>query len=181
MKMVVIYGDKKEKSIDETIIRALKNYNGVCYQSENNIHCFSHCYASPFFVYSSSKIPKIQGCSGIFVFKNSFCNFDEKEMPRNFTPIFDAQNTKAAKILKSTEQIAITCGVSQKSTLSISSFDGKQAIVSLQRYVKSIDLKTIEPGDFCVKLNCLTDVYPMLVASAILLLSGIDPKNGYNF
>lgn len=82
-------------------------------------------------------------------------------------------------MLNGSSNIAISCGMSLKDTLSTASIADEMNMVSLQRAIRTIDGELIEPRDFYIKGNC--ELYSSLASSAILLLLGVTPENGFEF
>lgn len=177
---IIVYGKKRDISISRTLIKCLSKYGGVQYSIPNETG-FSGCCTTPsFFLLDLPRMDKfISDQKGCIIFKNSFNKFSASLFQTHLTPIFDAQNMEAHKVLAGTNKIVITCGTSAKDTLSLASLQENLAVISLQRYIKTFNSDVIEPHDFTVKFSEKIDVYPLLSTCAVLLLSGILSDNGY--
>lgn len=175
MKTVILYGDQKENEMDSAFIDILLPYTNLLYVSEKYIVKKQSDSKENTLIISCDKVPQIKNMQGVFIFKNSFCNFETSCFPDNFIPIFDSHNLKAANILKNIKRTAISCGNSKKSTFSLSGIKENIATVSLQRYISTIDSNTVEPLDTCIFFNDNYDINCILSAAAALFL--LDLKN----
>lgn len=109
-----------------------------------------------------------------------FCSgFKGKVCGKKFLAILSSENRNAIDMLNGSGNIAISCGMSLKDTLSTASITDEKRMVSLQRAICTIDGEIIEPRDFYIKSNY--ELYASLAASAILLLLGAIPENGFEF
>lgn len=107
-----------------------------------------------------------------------FCsNFNNKLNGKNYLAIFSSENHHAIEALNGSGNIAISCGMSAKDTLSTASITDEKRMVSLQRTIRSIDGEIIEPRDFYIKSNY--ELYSSLAASAVLLLLGTMPEDDF--
>lgn len=175
---IIVYGDEKDTTISDILLNALAKYGGIQLFSAKKLVCNPQNCNPKFFVYDTNKLPITTNIDGIFLFKNSFQNIDASEIPKNFFNIIDSENARSIKCLKKTEHVVLTYGVDSKSTLTFSSLTSTEAMVNLQRYVKTKN-KLLEPHEFPVKL--ITQIGPELVllVCAILLFSEIPSLGGY--
>ena len=163
---IVICGDKSDDCISKLIKRILSIYefNGVCELIEDE------------------NIPNIDmDHNGIVVFKNSFKVNKKKVYFKNFISIFESQNTKVKDMLRLEKNKVISCGMSLKDTLSISSLDFSSAMVSLQREIINLSLTKIEPHEFKISFDNNIGPYPLLASVAVLLLIDTPKYKKYNF
>ncbi len=167
-----------DENIKDSIIRAGSSYGKI---QLYNGKVLNFNQAPDFNIYESEQIPKTSGTKGILIFKNNFKNILDFVNINNFIPVVDTYNTEAVNILKRANIATISCGMSAKDTLSISSLDYSSALVSLQRNIKTLYDNIIEPHDFVVELKKETLPYPLLASCAMLLLSNIDSSNGFSF
>lgn len=109
-----------------------------------------------------------------------FCsNFKGKIYGENFLAIFSSENRNAIDMLNGSGNIAISCGMSLKDTFSTASITDEVSMVSLQRAIRTIDGEIIEPRDFYIKSSY--ELYSSLATSAILILLGAIPEEGFEF
>lgn len=69
--------------------------------------------------------------------------------------------------------------MSLKDTFSTASITDEVSMVSLQRAICTIDGEIIEPRDFYIKSSY--ELYSSLATSAILILLGAIPEEGFEF
>lgn len=181
MLPIILCGDKNDSGINSTMFNALSNYGEILKHGRTRFNETPEKNNLSFLIYECEHIPEMNEPFGILVFKNSFKYQNDNYIPKTFTPILDFQNKSAISVLKGSDNIAITCGTSPKATLSIASLDLSGAVVSLQRDIKAISSKIIEPHDFRIKTKGDIGVYPLLAVCAVLLISGISSESGYYF
>ena len=172
---VVVCGAKhRNGSLAKTLKRALSAYGGVQWYDGETIACPEK---SPgFLVYECAKVPAVISGKGILVFDNGFKMEETKpaEFSDGFIPILDGENQEAAKILRGTGKIAVTCSASSKGTLSIASIDEDRASISLQRDIRLLNETVAEPMEIIAALSQKTPAYPLMAACGVLLLAGIE-------
>lgn len=175
---IIVYGDEKDTTISDTLLKTLAKYGGVQFFSSSKIVCTPQNCKPKFFIYDTNKLPLMTNINGIFLFKSYFKHIDASKISENFFHIIDSQNTRAIKCLKKTDQVVLTYGLDAKSTLTFSSLTSTDAIVNLQRYVKTSN-KLLEPHEFPVKLSTQLEPELVLLVCAILLFSEIPSLGGY--
>lgn len=107
-----------------------------------------------------------------------FCGgFRGKVRGENFPAIFSSDNSGAIATLSGKSGAAISCGMSLRDTLSTSSLDDEKRMVSLQRAIRTVDGELIEPRDFYISGK--GELYSRLASSAVLLLLGVIPEQGF--
>lgn len=189
MVPVVVCGENKkcEDRLVGTLSRSFSKYGNVIEyrnlsftENQDIIKSINKNSMKNFIIYELPKIPIVNKTKGILIFKNSF-KYDNTELKLDkLIPIVDDQNKQAISILSHTGTSAISCGMAMHNTLSIASIDENNAIISLQRDIKTLSDSIIEPHDFPVYYSKRIDVFSLLAVSAVLLLSNIDSSNGYN-
>ncbi len=65
----------------------------------------------------------------------------------------------------------ISCGLSSKDTLTLSSFTADSAVVSLQRSITSLSGAIVEPGDYPISIGATIDQFSILASVAVLILT----------
>ena len=89
--------------------------------------------------------------------------------------VADSANAKQLAWLSGKNLKTISCGLSQKDTLTVSSRKEESCAVSLQRTLK-ICRKELEPMELLVSCEGEKDAYPILAAAACTLLTGAYEK-----
>lgn len=67
----------------------------------------------------------------------------------------------------------LTCGLSSRDTLTLSSMAGESAGICLQREIATLGGGRVEPADFFVRLRGQTERFELLTLAAVLLLCGL--------
>lgn len=174
MTTIILYGSKNDTSVGEVLFRALGKYGGVQQLFGKKLYKEPQSQIPEFLVYDLDFSPKIEVEKGVFIFKNKIDHSDKISIPNNFFPIVGSDNACALAYLMKRSTPALSCGMSPRDTLCISSHDFGSAVVSLQRTISSLDGKTIEPHDVTIALLQPAEKYPLLAAVGVLLLSGLD-------
>lgn len=167
MNAIIFYGDKNDDKIKNAIVRALSNYNKL-----NSISLYEY--------EDIADSVNILNKSGIFVFKNSSSD-KQVIIPKGFIAVFSDINLDAISKLEKLDIPAVSCGMSSKDTISVSSIDDYSVMISIQREILLFSGEKIEPHDFCVFLKEKLDIYPLLVASLTLILSDVSTQDKYLF
>ena len=154
---IVHCGVKNKNGIMSRVLRrALSAYGGVQWFDGAAVSCPDQ--TPRFLLYECTGIPQITSGAGILVFDNGFVYSQEasRAFSDGFVPILEGENKEAAKALKGTGKIAVTCSPSARGTLSIASLDYERAM------------------EIIVGLSQKTPAYPLMAACGILLLSGVE-------
>lgn len=77
--------------------------------------------------------------------------------------------------------VTVGCSVSGKDTITVSGQEGDEVLVSLRRSLSMPDGEKLEPCEFSVRADEKYRGYPILAASAVLLLSGEKGEDGIGF
>ena len=179
MTTVVLCGEREDTGIRRVLVRALSRYGGVQWHDGRRLQASRP--APEFFLYETTHLPKAEQVEGILIFKNLFYLHEKEKAPVGFVPVLDAQNLAAASALRGTQAIGITCGASPRDTLSMASLRDDSAVVSLQRELRDLSGKIWEPHDRAIRLEAGAEMYPILAACAVLLLSGKEVQDVFVF
>lgn len=175
-QITIIHCGPKSKNgaMSRVLKRALCAYGGVQWFDGTTISCPEQ--TPRFLLYECPGIPKITAGRGILVFDNGFVYSQDGShtFSDGFVPVLDGENKEAARALRGTGKIAVTCSASARGTLSIASLDYERAAVSLQRDLRTLNGSVAEPMEMIVGLSQETPAYPLMAACGILLLSGIE-------
>lgn len=179
MTTVVLCGEREDAGIRRILMRVLSRYGGIQWYDGQKIQASRK--NPEFFLYETTHIPKCEETEGILIFKNLFYLHQGEKAPEGFVPILDAQNIAAASALQGTQAVGITCGASPRDTLSMASLRDDSAVISLQREIKDLGGKRWEPHDRTIRLEMRSEMYPILVSCAVLLLSGKGAQDTFIF
>ncbi|NLJ31204.1 MAG: hypothetical protein GX424_06345 [Clostridiales bacterium] len=175
---IILCGKKSDTAFSDALLPALALYGGARYFSGEKLALYG-LEPARFFVYDGETIPKIELDSGILLFKNSFDSGGQVHVPPHFFCILESKNVHAAELLRGTEVSAVTCGTSQKDTISVAGIQEGSAVLSLQRNLVTLEGKVLEPHDFTVSLRSEIGPHRVLAVCAVLLLAGVDSSKGY--
>jgi len=115
---------------------------------------------------------------GIICDKNIIAVFkDIKNHPFEIPPgdmiaIVDSENTAITEFISEMKIPAITCGLSNKDTITLSSIDEGSAVITLQRTVECFDNTVAEPQEIPVKFNIGSDQFSLMATVAVFILTG---------
>ncbi len=181
MTVVMLYGGGGKDAVGGTLARVLSGFGGVQYYNGSQLIVPEKGKQARFYLYETDVIPRESNAEGIFILKNNLPSGAGGVLPEGFIPVLDAQNLRAAALLKGTKNIALTCGTSVKDTLSVASLDYTNAVISLQRGLVTLSGELLEPHDIKVLLQSPIGVFPLLACCAVLLLAGEPSADGYFF
>lgn len=90
--------------------------------------------------------------------------------------IFDSSQHSVMELARSKQYKTLTCGFSPYDTLVLSSSERGQALVSLQREIRTVSGQVVEPGDFLIqKSEEYSDMTLLLCTAVFLLLDRKQP------
>lgn len=118
---------------------------------------------------------KIKTDGGIIVMIGEISDSCVLKIPQNFLGVVYSSDVGALKLLMDKKIKTVTCGMSNKDTIILSSVKENTASVCLQRKITSIGGKIIEPSEFPFKSEHKITDYALMASYAILLLSGNIP------
>lgn len=132
-----------------------------------------------FLLLDSVAVRSINIENGIAIFKSNMNCGDATQdadvsglmLPTGFTAVVEPENEPAIEIIRRSRVQAITCGLSQADTLTFSSIDTGNAVISLQRAIQSLYGGAILPRDIPVSFGSAYSGYQLLATAAIMLLS----------
>lgn len=151
---------------------------GAVYISEKTVLTVPPQAESPdFIIIDSEKIENLNIQKGVALFRGHMPR--HKRIPQDFIAVIDSDSMEAADILRGDGIQTVTCGLSQKDTVTFSSLESGSAVVSLQRGLKTLDGTESDPADVPIYFCRPHGGYPLLAAVAVLLLCGAAfPSDG---
>ncbi len=165
--VVILFSDKKSVEAQE-IAEILKSCGGF-HITDNAIHGAN----GSFTIVSRYKVSDISLSYGIAVFCDESNKFNAQRLPSGIIGICEENNINALSILKKNRLCAITCGMSNKNTVTLSSFDSDTLIAAIQRSFTDKSGNEIEPCEFKVCLKKQYRPFSVLAAITVLLILGI--------
>lgn len=180
MVNVVIYGNAAKNDLESVLIGALSAYGGVLYLRPGLLSGYA-LDGDPAFLLCQSGPPFNLCLKHCIVVFGKELPFQPVELPESSVCIVESCNAEALSLLHDCGCTVLSCGMSGRDTLSVSSLEQASASVSLQREITTLTGQCIEPGDIPVSLSLPVDAYSLSAAVGVLLLSGRDPENGFAF
>lgn len=168
--MVILFSGRKNK-LEKEIIEILTKHGGSYisdkFVSENQgVFTFLSVYKK-----SEIKLKK-----GVAVFIDNTDRFENQVLPIGIIGICEDTNQKALKIFKENNIAVISCGINNKNTITLSSYNSKNLLATLQRTLTDSLGNEIDPSEYKISLTKEYQPFSIMASIAILLLSGIAPK-----
>ena len=136
--MVILFSGRKS-AVEKEIIEILTGY-GANYISDKAVSSVD----GSFTVVSEYKKTDIKLKSGIAVFIDDTDRFCNQIFPDGIIGICEDKNTAALKAFKTSGTAVISCGMSAKNTVTLSSFGDTSLLASLQRTLTDFEGNCID-------------------------------------
>lgn len=169
-KMVILFSDRKSKT-EKEIIEILTN-SGATYISDKAVVSGEKAIT----IISEYKKSDIRLKKGIAILLDSSNRFVEQKFTKEIIGICEDTNETALSIFSKNPVAVISCGMSNKNTVTISSKTGNSVLITLQRAINSIYGETIEPAEYKIKLRKKYNEFSVMASVTVLLLYGYFPK-----
>lgn len=171
MVRILLCGDKTDKRFTKRLCRVLKEYGGVLYVSENKI--FETHVKTDFLIcdYEFLDFSNISGA--LLIFKPDLKNAKGRIYLHSDTVcIVGGENETALQLIKGSRTLALTCGMSLKDTVTLSSVAETGAVVSVQRELVCLGGEAVGPCEVKVTFTSRYTDYETMVICAVLLITG---------
>ena len=181
MVTVLLCGSEKDAEITNILLAAIRSADAsALHITAKTVSMLPpDAQNADFLVIDNANIQGAHMEKGVIVFKQEIKGCLELDLPAGFIAVTESDNDTAIKILQKNALQTVTCGLSQRDTLTYSSLDSEKAVISLQREIKSLHGESMLPHEIPVALQSTRSDYPLLAAVAVLLLSGIKvPERG---
>ncbi len=178
LSRVVLYGNDHDE-MKKIMLRALSPYKKIAYFRNHTPAGQYGCGEDTITLLDFTCPFAMNNEACIFVFKRGAVSFGGIKLPSTYVPVLGEENAGAVPMLTHTGCPVVTCGMSPRDTLSLSSSDFPSALVSIQRDIRTLSGNVMEPADFRVHLSAPSDEYPLLAACAALLLLDTNPEKGF--
>ena len=170
MQNIVICGDVGDRKLTESIIKACEMNGGVMVCDRGKV--YETCEEPRFFIVTD--ICEMS-CRGIVVLGE---NVGKLKLSEDMTVIIEGENVRGLEILKGQGcKNVVTCSMNRRATLSMSGIYPEK-VASLQRGLKTLDGGLIEPCEFVIK-SCGDEIYPIMAAGAVMILSDGEVREKY--
>lgn len=168
-KTVILFSDRKNAVACE-IVKILTDH-GAGYISDKSVITGK----GDFEVISEYKKTELDVTDGIAVFIDDSERFSGQRFPHGMVGICEEANRTALELFMQSGIPVISCGMNSKNTVTLSSLNSSSLLTSLQRTLTDCGGKTVEPGEFKIKLTKKYHSFSVMAAAAVLLLNGITP------
>lgn len=172
MVTIILYGEIKDKSITSKLCRVLSDYGGVLYFSDLKAIQYGSSSNTAFIIFECDKMCEISIPDCIVIFKSKQTSSCHIKLCNSTISIVESSNKKAIHSIGGNQNPCISCGMSSNDTVTLSSISDTDAIISIQRSIKELSGKTIEPCDVTVKQKNFCDGFALLSTFCTLALSG---------
>ena len=169
MTTVVLCGKNGEKISDE--ICKMLSSNGIIRICDNIVT--QNCNTPKFCIIECKNPKELQLSEAVIVVVGTIMYKNNITLKgKNIVGIVYSSDKAALQLFKDTNISVITCGMAEEDTISLSSIKDDSAIVSINRKIKSLKGKIIEPQEHKLNINAPLNDYSLLVATALVLSSG---------
>ena len=114
--------------------------------------------------------------AALLIFKDTGGFSPESIMAKSIIAVVDSGNPEIMAFVSGTKFPAVTCGLSPRDTITLSSINVDSAVVNLQRTLTCLDGSFVEPQEIPVTLKRPIDSFTLMAAAAVFILSGNTPK-----
>lgn len=181
MNPIILYGSEKDESIANMLLAALRSLRaGVLRLTAQSAALLPPGTPSvSYLLLDDGQMRSVQMEHCILLFKANCSGLGGITLPRAHAAVLEPENEKAAALLQAQHVPIVTCGLSQKNTVTFSSRTPSTAVVSLQREIHDTSGAPVEPRELPVALSSPREDYPLLASVAALWLAGAAlPENG---
>ncbi|MBP0979338.1 MAG: hypothetical protein J6C55_01675 [Oscillospiraceae bacterium] len=153
MIKIILFGDLEDKKITKLLINNLEGKYNITYQAPKTIISYTvKNFSQEILIIETDSLEIIDSFNTIIIFKNNIKNNINLKIKNDVNIIVFSQNIKAIKFLnKSRLKNIITFGYKLTDSLTFSSSDSETKTICLQRQVKALTGKIIEPFELSIK------------------------------
>lgn len=166
VNFVSFVGKSDNFSIRKTLVEKLSENFNLFFINKN--YSVENGKGEPLILFSSEDFIKMKLNSCIFVFDEDTEIIIPDILCENAVAIINSSSRNQISQFVNTNISVITCGSSQKDTFTYSSYTDDKIVVSLQRSIKSISGKIIEPFELPVLNNEKNNIFSVLAYIAVL-------------
>lgn len=171
---IILAGNLGDKKLLKTLNKILPFYHSVASDSSAG---FSFPDSPDILLLNCSHIVNVSAPNSIIIFKESFSSKNKLGNISGCYAVAPSENNFALSVLSGKGLSSVTCGLSEKDTVTFSSFTDNSAVVSLQRELLNMFGTPIFPCDITVKFSSPPDRFSLLAACTALLLTTKFPPS----
>lgn len=181
MNPIVLYGSENDDEITCVLLAALRSLRiGVLHIGAKSITLLPPNTPAPsILLLDDGCVHTVQMDDCILIFKHRCIGQAAMQPPRACAAVLESDNDDAVAMLQARRIPTVTCGLSQKDTVTFSSHEPGTAVVSLLRSIHGTADRTVEPRELPVAFSTPRGDYPLLAGIAALWLAGVQfPEKG---
>lgn len=181
MNPIILYGSEKDGDIAYLLLAALHSLRAeVLHLTAKALTLLPpHAPGVSFLLVDDGQMRSVQMENCILLFKENCAGLGTVDLPKACAAVLEPENEQAASLLQARHIPIVTCGLSQKNTVTFSSRTPTTAVISLQREIHTTTGEPVDPRELPVALSAPREDYPLLATVAALWLAGISfPEGG---
>ena len=166
MKTVAVFGNSDSGLISRALYRVLNEKSSAALVEGSTVGAIQK--NPDYLIVGACGLKKLYAENGVIIFQNNIEIPPTFELSGQFTAVVGEENATALRFLKNRGIITVTCGMSPKNTVSLSSRSDGSAAVCIGREIKGAQQGEciLEFGEKYVDFSLLA------VASALMLTCG---------
>ena len=165
MTEIIVIGNEKDTTLERLIKETLTKTYRVLYIKNNRFTDLGKGYELVVF---DSRSPVTEGISAPIIIAKRHSDIP-CDIPPASTSIINADNSIQLNAVIKSGSFAIPCGISSTSTVSFSSENEETAVISLNRSIRALSGKEIQPLEIPVSKHG-SDIYTLMSFTALRLL-----------
>lgn len=170
MLSIIISARKKDKPFWMSFDMLLdKNFSAIRAYGQR---LKSDCSNPEMIITDTDGFDTIQSDNTIIIFKDMVDINIEPVKGHRAVAVLDSCNEKLIPLVASTGLPAVTCGLSARDTITLSSIGSESAVIDLQRSINCFNGSIAEPQEIPVYLGASVDSFALMAAASIYILSG---------
>ena len=172
MVPIIVYGKPDDNRFVRELTRILSPLGSCLHLEKNHLLIPSEKAQLTFLLYETPVGCTAEGGKGILILKQDVSPLVRLSIALNYPAIVDSGCENGLKLLQRLKLPAVTCGLSLRDTLSLSSISENSACICLQRDLENLQGQISEAGEFPVSFGKPVSQYALMAGCAVLLLSG---------
>lgn len=143
----------------------------------SSIHCIgrtidARCDNAQLVIADTKSFDLVYSDMSIVIYKDAMPMPVQLETQKQSLAVVDSCNKELLQLVSGTNLPAITCGLSPKDTITLSSINDDSAVIDVQRSIICFDGSVVEPQEIPVTLNSPIDNFTLMAAATIFIVCG---------
>ena len=165
MTTIIIIGGREDDTAEKLIIGRLSATSRITYIKNDSLYVCGSGYEILCF---ESERPEITDAENAIIVAKKNAVLPEK-LPAGCTVIINSESTQQIAAVRNNRVFAVDCGFSPTSTVSFSSEKESTAVISLNRVIKALSGREIQPLELPAEKRG-SDIYSLMSYTALRLL-----------